>query len=208
MNFRAYFPDEFSFTPADGNKLALRLECFNSVDGSSRLIVLFGWLRFICTNGMIIGETMSTLRNIHDESLDLTEIPKLIISGMARVKQERKRLNVWDTTLVSDQQLLNWADGILAEKWGKKAACRAYHICVEGNDVDIVDHFEKIKPSVAKTKPTVSVPGAVAPVTSLFGVSQALAWLASRRNNMEERVAWQAQVPTLLRDLKNYTHAV
>ena len=38
MNFRAYFPDSFSHNPGDGNKLALRLECFNSVDGSSRLV--------------------------------------------------------------------------------------------------------------------------------------------------------------------------
>lgn len=207
MNFRAYFPDKFSFTPADGNKLALRLECFNSVDGSSRLIVLFGWLRYICTNGMIIGETMSTLRNIHDESLDLTAIPKLVTSGMAKIEQERKRLTDWDKTLVSNQQLLNWADGKLAEKWGKKAACRALHICVRGADVELVEPFEPVVPSMAKTKPTNPVPGAGAPVTSLYGASQALAWLASHRNNMEERVAWQAQVPTLLKDLNQYADA-
>lgn len=207
MNFRAYFPDEFSFTPADSNKLALRLECFNSVDGSSRLIILFGWLRFICTNGMIIGETMTTLRNIHDESLDLTAIPKLVASGMEKIEQDRKRIKLWDQTQVSSQQLVNWADGTLAEKWGKKAACRAFHICVEGTDVEFVDPFELVIPSMTRTKPTISIPGAGAPVTSLYGVSQALAWLASHRNNMEERVAWQAQVPAMLKDLKQYAHA-
>jgi hypothetical protein len=63
MNFRAYFPETFSHEPRDGNKLALRLECFNSVDGSSRLVILFSWLRLICTNGLMIRETKAALRH-------------------------------------------------------------------------------------------------------------------------------------------------
>src|ERR1700682_3920200 len=35
MNFRIYFADSYSFTDSLGKKLVLRLECFNSVDGSS-----------------------------------------------------------------------------------------------------------------------------------------------------------------------------
>jgi hypothetical protein len=57
MNFRVYFPDSYSFTDTHGNKLDLRLECFNSVDGSSRLMILFAWFRFICANGLVIGKT-------------------------------------------------------------------------------------------------------------------------------------------------------
>lgn len=204
MNFRAYFPDEYSFIPADGHKLALRLECFNSVDGSSRLIVLFGWLRFICSNGMIVGETMSVLRNIHDETLDLTAIPKLVSSGMQKVERDRRRLKSWSDTPVTGEQVARWADEALAERWGKKAACRAFHICAEGTDVELSDPFEPVQPTLAQTKPTTPVPGALAPVTSLYGVSQALVWLAGRRNNVEERVLWQAQVPTLLKDLTRY----
>jgi len=59
MNFRIYFPDEYDFQAADDNPLKLRLECFNSVDGSSRLTILFGWYRFVCSNGLIIGKTVS-----------------------------------------------------------------------------------------------------------------------------------------------------
>lgn len=47
MNFRIYLPDQYSFTDADGQTLDLRLESFNSVDGSSRLVILFGWFRFV-----------------------------------------------------------------------------------------------------------------------------------------------------------------
>jgi len=207
MNFRAYFPDEYSFTPADGKKLALRLECFNSVDGSSRLVVLFGWLRFICSNGMIIGESMSVLRNIHDDSLDLTSIPKLIASGLKKVEQDRRRIQLWDHTPVTTEQVANWADGPLADRWGKKAACRAFHICLGGTDVELADPFEPVQPTQAKTKPTTPVPGAPAPVTSLYGVSQALSWLAARRNSVEERFLWQTQVPILLKELTKYAKA-
>ena len=40
MNLRIYL-DESTFTDAYDNKLDLKVECFNSVDGSSRLVILF-----------------------------------------------------------------------------------------------------------------------------------------------------------------------
>ncbi len=67
MNLRIYFPDNYDFIPPDGHKLRLRLECFNSVDGSSRLVILFGWYRLVCSNGMVIGETVTELRDIHNK---------------------------------------------------------------------------------------------------------------------------------------------
>ena len=60
MNFRIYFPDAYSFTPKDGHKLDLRLEAFNSVDGSSRITILLGWYRLVCSNGLVIGTSLSS----------------------------------------------------------------------------------------------------------------------------------------------------
>jgi len=62
MNFRIYFADTYCFIDNYGQRLDLRLECFNSVDGSSRLVILFGWLRFVCANGLVIGETKIEIR--------------------------------------------------------------------------------------------------------------------------------------------------
>ena len=45
MALSVYLPDNFSFNSGDGDPMALRLECFNSVDGSCRfraLMVGFG----------------------------------------------------------------------------------------------------------------------------------------------------------------------
>ncbi len=40
-------PEKFDFTEADGTRMALTIECFNSVDGSSAFRVLAGWFRFV-----------------------------------------------------------------------------------------------------------------------------------------------------------------
>jgi hypothetical protein len=78
MNFRIYLPDQYSFTDADGQTLDLRLECFNSVDGSSRLVILFGRFRFVCSNGLVIGETKIEIKERHGQRLDLASIPERI----------------------------------------------------------------------------------------------------------------------------------
>ena len=65
MNLRIYLDGSFGFVDSHGKKLDLRLECFNSVDGSSRLVILFGWLRFVCSNGLVIGETKIEIKERH-----------------------------------------------------------------------------------------------------------------------------------------------
>ena len=76
MNFRIYFPDEYGLRDSHGEKVDLRLECFNAVDGSSRLIVLFGWYRFVCANGMVIGDSRIEIRERPGQpSRGLSETP-------------------------------------------------------------------------------------------------------------------------------------
>src|SRR5206468_9270743 len=74
MNLRIYFPEAYDHVRQDGDSLGLRLECFNSVDGSSRLLLLLGWIRFICSNGLVIGETRAELRDTHDRHMDLKPV--------------------------------------------------------------------------------------------------------------------------------------
>ncbi|MBZ1351210.1 DUF945 domain-containing protein [Alcaligenaceae bacterium LF4-65] len=180
MNFRAYFPENFSHNPSDGNKLALRLECFNSVDGSSRLVILFGWFRFICTNGLIIGETKASLRDTHDENLNLEVIPEIISEGLAKVKADLARLRQWEQSSIESSTFDVWVDDHLAERWGKKAACRALHICRSGADVELLDPFAGGKPSEKPIKLLNDVPGA------------------------DERLEWQGHIPGLIENLRDH----
>jgi len=198
MNFRAYFPDSFSYDPGDGNNLSLRLECFNSVDGSSRLVILLGWFRFICSNGLIIGETKASLRDIHDENLNLDVIPNIISKGLAKVNTDLKRMRRWESSIVELQNLIGWVDHHLAEQWGKKAACRTLHICRSGADVDLTEK---------SVKQLNDVPGAPKPAKNLFDVCQALSWVATHRNNADERLEWQGHIPELIENLRRYLKA-
>jgi hypothetical protein len=37
--------------------------------------------------------------------------------------------------------------------------------------------------------------------TNLYDVGQALSWVATNRNNAEEKTRWQTEIPNLLEDL-------
>ena len=204
MNFRAYFPESFDFTPVDGHKLSLRLECFNSVDGSSRLVILLGWFRFICANGAVIGETKAALRDIHDERLDLSAIPNIISGGLSQVNADLKRLKNWENTALNPHSFQDWVDNHLSEQWGKKAACRVFHICLNGVDVELTEPFAKGDASDKPFKPLIAVPGAPNPARNLYDVSQALSWIATQRNSAEERLEWQSVIPSLVEHLRNH----
>lgn len=199
MNFCIYFPEEFSHVPkGDKNELGLRLECFNSVNGSSRLTIFFGWLRFVCSNGLIIGETKAEIKDTHDKNLDLEQIPPIIQRGMELVDADLKRLRRWDETPINRMALAAWVNTRVANEWGKKAAARVFHICDRGCEVRFLDPFA---PGEATEKPVedgAAVPGARKPAQSIYDISQALSWVATNRRNPEERVAWQSQIPKLL----------
>lgn len=198
MNFRIYFPERFQQTPEDGKPIGLRLEVFNSVDGTSRLVLLLGWLRFVCTNGMIIGETKQEFRDTHDQYMNLDKIPPAIQDGMGMVEQDIGRLNLWQQTEVSAERVTAWANGPLSQDWGKKAACRVLHICLSGEDGKIVDPFAKGAASEKPWVPELKVPGAPSPARTLYDVSQALSWVAEKRTNPEDRRDWQGRIPQLV----------
>lgn len=207
MNFRAYFPSSFDYVPGDGHAIGLRLECFNSVDGSSRLQILFGWYRFICSNGIVIGETKAELKDVHDQHLNLDVIPQIIADGFKKVQADLERIKKWESEKISPQALEIWANKEVSATWGKKAACRAYHICLTGHDVEIVDPFAKGEATEKPVKLTDIVPGSASPAQTLYDVSQALSWLATNRNNTEERVDWQAAIPGMIASLRKISNA-
>lgn len=202
MNLRIYFPDSYRHKIPGMDSLDLRLECFNSVDGSSRLFILLGWYRAVCANGMVIGDTMVELKNIHNSRLSLEPIPKIIREGLGKVEADHARFRIWESTKALDKQLERWANKDITNAWGKKAACRTYHICMEGHDVELIDPFASGQATEKPVKQLSKVPGAAAPVKTLYDVSQALSWVATGRSNPEERIKWQSNVPKLVEALR------
>lgn len=178
--------------------MKLRLECYNSVDGSCRVVVLLGWLRLVCTNGLVIRETKIELSEIHDERLNLQRIPEIICAGMQEVRKDEARMRQWTQTAVTPTDIVPWANKDLSVAWGKKAACRVFHICNSGHDVEIDDPFASGEACDKPVHRLRRVPGSPEVATNLFDVAQAMSWIATQRNNPHERLEWQSQVPRLM----------
>ena len=207
MNFRIYFPDTFSFGAIDKNKLTLRLECFNSVDGSSRLVIQFSWFRLVCSNGMTVKETTAVLSDIHNQHLSLDRIPEIIAEGLTKVRADKERLQLWEQSPIESLKFNVWVDGHLTDRWGKKAACRALHICRSGADVELLDLFAGGKASDKQVKMLDAVPGSSRPAKNLYDVAQTLSWIATKRNSADERLEWQGHIPGLIENLRFHMKA-
>jgi len=198
MNFRVYLPDDFGFLPKDGHRLKLRLEAFNSVDGSSRLSVLLSWFRLVCSNGLTIKESVREVRDLHNSRLDLGRIEAAIVDGMFQARRDQRRIAAWQARVVSEDALKKWVDGTVSKQWGKKAACRVFHICHSGRDAKQTDPFEGGLASEKSVQLLAPVPGAATPARNLYDVSQALARVATRRNDAERRSEWQEEIGVLI----------
>jgi hypothetical protein len=103
-------------------------------------------------------------------------------------------------------QLTHWVDGAVMNRWGVKAATRIYHIVMTGKDVEIVPFAEKTSPSMKEIRTGNTVQGSSAPANNLYAVSQALTWIAGQRHEIEEQLAWQRDVPALMRELARPPH--
>ena len=200
MNFRIYFPDEYGLRDSHGEKVDLRLECFNAVDGSSRLIVLFGWYRFVCANGMVIGDSRIEIRERHGQPLEIDTIPKRIASSLHAAQADRRRLEGWERTLIDIEGLAPWVDGPVTERWGKRAAARVFHICRTGHDVEI-EYFARGAASEKPVRFRLPVPGSPTPARTKYDAAQALSFVATHRNDADDRLGRQADIPALIRKL-------
>jgi len=205
MNFRIYFPREYNYVPRDGKSIGLRLECFNSVDASCRLVVLLGWFRFVCSNGMIIGRTMAELRDVHGKYMNLDNMSDVVSKGLDRVEGDISRLVIWEAALFDLSALKLWANEKVSSTWGKKAACRVYHICRSGYDVEITNPFARGDATEKPVRQMQEVSGAMKPARNLYDASQALSWVATNRQNPEQRIGWQSDIPKLIGQLRAYT---
>lgn len=202
MNLRLILPERFSMKEGTGEETALRLECFNSVDGSSRLVIVFGWLRFVCANGLIIGETMIEIRERHDGSLALDEIPKRIEAAFRKADEDRETRLGLQRLSVHDDALVKWVDGPVSKAWGKKAAARVLHICRTGRDAELDDPFAPGEASEKPLRALSPVAGSAIPAKSAFDVMQAMSFVATGRRDAIEQQKMLRELDRLLNVLQ------
>lgn len=201
MALSLFLPDKYSFDPGDGNAMALRLECLNSVDGSTRFRALMGWFRLVCSNGLIIGVTRSDIRRRHVGDFNLKDIGVVLKSGVNESEAEKRNFVQWRKTAIQMDRLVPWIENNVRKVWGFKAATRAFHIARTGWDVEIAGQYKDNAPSTIPVRETKRVPGTPNQCGNLFDVSQILAWLAKERRDVQEQLEWREQIPDLLKSL-------
>jgi len=204
MNFRVIFPDSYEIDPGDGHKVGLRLECFNSVDGSSRLQVRITWNRLVCLNGISAGETKN-ISNVHNKYMDLSDIKKAINNIIQDIDRQKELFRKWTTVEINSGVFEDWIDDLITKAWGVKAACRIYNICISGWDVKLKE-FESGRATEKTVYKDREVPGAPSEAKTYYDVAQAMAWVATQRNDAEVRSKWQADISKLMSELETYAY--
>jgi hypothetical protein len=203
MALSLYLPDKYSFDPGDGHPMALRLECFNSVEGSTRFRVLMGWFRFVCSNGLIIGVTYSDVRRRHIGDIQIENVGTVLTSGLKESETEKKNFERWRKSSITLDKLKPWVNKDLRDGWGFKAAARTFHISQSGYDAEVGGQYKNTTPTTIYMKITKRVPGAPQQCRNLFDLSQILAWLAKERRDVQEQLEWREKIPGLMAPLLN-----
>ncbi len=195
-------PDMYAFDPGDRFPMEVRLECLNSVDGSTRFRAEMGWFRLVCSNGLGFRVTTSEADRRHVGNLQGATIGRVLNNGLRDYQIERDNVGRWVDIGVKLKAIGEWADGDLRRLWGFKAAARAFHIAHTGHDANIRGPFKGRRPTNADASPIRNVPGSAGEAQNLFDVSQILAWLAKERRDLQEQVDWRSQIPSLMEALE------
>lgn len=198
------FPEDESYSFSidnNGDNMRLRLQCFNSVEGSMKFMAFLGWYRLVCSNGLMVGVTKLGLQRRHCIGLEIDNIGQVIATGLSIVAEEVNVYRVWQQKEIPPESILQWIDGTLKDKWNVKLAARAFHIIRTGSDAKLAKPFEKGRPTEKTMEPTRKVPGIPQEVHTAFDVGQVLSWLASRRRDVQQQIDMMREIPFLVAQL-------
>lgn len=203
MALSVLFPDanRFRYDVGQGDSMRFRIECFNSVEGSTRLMVTAGWFRFVCRNGLVVGRPLAKVRAAHTPNLKFDDVGRSLRHAIGQVNEARTLCERWRGAVVHAEALRRWTDGPLKQAWGVKAAARAYRICLTGRDVVLTDPFERASPSERAGTEGARVPGSRSPSETAFDVAQALSWLADQKRDLASRLEATQEIPNLVNRL-------
>jgi hypothetical protein len=198
--FRFDLGPDFAVSP-DGKPVSLHLLVWNSVDGSTAIRAQLDWYRLICSNGLVAGVTLGRTRVTHSRDAYLASVFEPLSGELTAANAEGKTLCDWAGRKVSMETLATWIDATVEIEWGVLAAARVWEICQSGHDGEFVPPFESVPARRRRLRLTKLVPGSIAPARNVYAVAQALSWVASRKNDLDERMARQNSIGTLIRPL-------
>lgn len=208
-HFSFFLPEEDRFLHlVDGKKdlMRFRIEAFNSVEGSFRLMIIASWLRLVCTNGLMVQTDLMDVRKQHRQQLQIEDIGRLLHDAIDNVQRDKGVFAAWQAHRVNQRALIQWIDEDVRERWNVTAAVRVLGIARTGHDVTPTGDLKR-SPSEIATKVLGGVPGILGPVENVFGISQVLSWIAGQRAETAEDLEWRTNVPELIAKLLDRTRS-
>jgi hypothetical protein len=197
MRLRFRLPGSYEFDPGDGHPISLQVELLNSVEGSTRFSANMFWHRLVCDNGLIINVAHEKTRR-HVGEVKLQHLPDFLDFGLQESAKDAQRLSAWQGFRLFQSRIADWADSVLRNQWGFKAAARVYHIALTGHDAEIDGAYKGHRPTTVPVRLGGGVPGAPRNAANVYDLAQTLAWIAKGRGELKEQVEWRDQIPALL----------
>ena len=115
MIYRFY---EKSVEIKKGDAVNPELHLFNSYDITWPFILLIGAFRFVCANGLVVGEKYLYLRKRHVYHFDQMDIKEQVATAFKRFNLQTKQWKSWTELRLTEK---THADVLKAMKFGKKA---------------------------------------------------------------------------------------
>ena len=187
----------------DGFPVNLQLIVRNTVDRTSSIRAHLGWLRLICSNGMVVGVIAGRTRKTHRDDVALGKIFTSLSGTLGEMEQDQETLEAWAARNVTLDEVRKLSNGILARRWDRVSAARVWHICESGRDARFVPPFRGQVPTDQPVRFEGTVPGSPCPVGTLYDVAQAMSWVATRKRGLDESEMRQREIGHIISSMWN-----
>ena len=189
--------------------MVFRLNCTNSVDKSTVLMVECIWFRLVGSNRMMVRGGEGRFAKKHMGSLKPEDVEKFLVRILIGLSQELTQVQNLLQTTVNLDQIRKWVNGILYEEWGLVRAARVWNIITTGWDSEVkyeqkqgVDN----KPAECFHKNIKQVPGVDVMdngIYTLYGITQVLSWIACQNNSINQQLEKIMDIQFLVAQLTN-----
>jgi len=115
---RSYGFEKVTVEVGLGEKVHPELLLYNSYDLTWPLILLLGAFRFVCTNGLIVGEKFYQFRKRHVLELERMDFTEQVVTALERFKKQVETWKRWETQPLS---LITYEKVMKAMGFGKRA---------------------------------------------------------------------------------------
>lgn len=96
--------------------LGFRLVVSNGYDGNTSVGLLWGFVDFMCTNGMVVGTDMDTYSRKHTSGFTLDRVSNAVERGLDAVAHKFRLMDVYADTKVDDEKVRQFFEKVASER--------------------------------------------------------------------------------------------